>query len=108
MKTKMALLMGSFLLATFLLIVPGNAFAQLSAPVNILSIAQSDTELDIRASHTSPTRFQNVRFIILNTSGAKNAQLAILLTAMSTGKPVNIVFTQGTPNVITNVQIINN
>lgn len=113
MKTNFMGIMGAVILATLILASPIIVSAQQGpffSDVIINRVAQSDTLTEVRASHVNATNFQNTRFVITNAN--KNAQLAILLTAVSTGKPVRIGYTVGNPQpntiVLTSIEIINN
>lgn len=75
-----------------------------SAPVNIVSIDQNSSIINVVVSHTDPAKFQNVQFLINNAK--QNEQLAILLTAMAANKGVKITYYTA-PMRIEAVQIIN-
>lgn len=103
------ILTAAFMLATLLIATSITAFAQQigSAPVNIVRIEKDPTNVVFRASHVDPARFQNATFVIPDTSNDQNAQLAILLTAMSLNKQLFLTFEVGSPNVIRSVRIDN-
>lgn len=113
MKTNFKTFLGGIMVAALMLMVTSTVEAQVAGPfladATINSVSQDQNILEVRASHPDPNRFQNSRFVIVNDN--KNAQLAVLLTAMSTGKTVRISFTTGNPApnplIITRVEIIN-
>jgi hypothetical protein len=114
MKAKFMGIFGGFILAALVLVAPLTASAQsgpFTADVNIVSVTQDETLLEVRASNVLPAGFQNARFVILNTDTEQKSQLAIMLTALSTGKQVRITFTTNNPapnqNIITRVQLTN-
>lgn len=114
MKTKLKGFLSGIIMATLMLVVSYTAEAQvITGPfvtdAIINSVSQDQNLLEVRASNPDPARFQNTRFIIDNAN--KNAQLAVLLTAISTNKSVRITFTSGNPapnpHIISRVELIN-
>lgn len=75
------------------------------APVNIVSIDQTTSEIVVVCSHTDPAKFQNISMIIQNDK--QNEQLAILLTAMVANKQVGITISSTKPFQILSVKMLN-
>lgn len=76
------------------------------ADVTIDSVSQTATIIEVVASHVNPIGFQKAKFSIPESNLKQNAQLAVLLTAVATGKTARLTFMVA-PNEILAVQINN-
>lgn len=94
-----------FSMALFLL-SSTNVFAAgpYIADVEIVSITQTSTSVEVVASNVLPTHFKNIKFYISDTNPKQNAQLALLLTAVTSGKTLRMTFMVN-PNEIVSLQM---
>lgn len=86
------------MMAALILVAPMNAFAQQTAVVNVVKALQAPNNLIITATEVGGA-FTNSTFTIQNSNPQKNAMLAIVLTAKSTGAPAEIFFNPANNNI---------
>lgn len=109
MKTKIMGLMCGAILMALLLVSPQAAFSQsLFANCTIQEVTQGTSNALVRLTDTAGS-FQNRLFVLQSANKPeRNAQLATILTAVSTNKNIRIGFENGNPPVISVVTYINN
>lgn len=109
---KMTVILCSLMLAALFFVVPKIVEAQqtLGATATINRIMQNETFVDIFMDQVPAqgiaTPFTNKIFRIQNTTKQKE-MLAVALTALSTGKPVRVIFIDGERASVTALGIMN-
>lgn len=89
-----------FVFLPFVVLAGGPFYAQ----VNIVSIEQKTSEVEVVASNVDTSKWSNIKFAINNDR--QNEQLAVLLTAMAAGKDVGLTYTTQ-PQTVVAVKILN-
>lgn len=109
MKTKITGLVCASILMALFFVAPQKAYSQsISAVCTVQEVVQGANNAQVRLTDISGT-FDNRLFNLQSSNlSARNAQLATILTAISTGKNIRVTFQNGNPPTIIVVAYINN